>query len=841
MVESEYKILVIHDNFLKDVFATPEISDAFDYTFTTTDNFSYFKSQLNQEFDLILFGTSFLESGSLPLLEKIKIPSVLVFNHLEESLQLELLKSPYHIEEVIPFETVRLLVAKLNKILVRHKEEKLLINQIKSEYEDEKSIICEIDPITEIYNEQTFLRKTKDFVNSQPDTALSILRFDIDNFKAFNESYGVEEGNKLLRLIGQKIRELSFETLITYGHIRGDHFAVCTKLTDEFSPEVEINYLKNFLSNLYPDWYFQIRLGIYTMEPGEQNILLSLSRSLIALESIKSNFNKNYAYYREDIKNFILTEQIMASEMVTALQDEQFVVFLQPQYDYATETLVGAEALVRWIHPEKGLIPPDKFIPLFEKNGFIARLDLYVWDHVCQLIQKWIQDGNNPVPISVNISRRDLYDQDLVQIFSSLLKKYNLSPANLNLEITESAYMENPEQLIKVVKELQELGFRIEMDDFGSGYSSLNTLKDVPVDVLKLDMQFIRSTTETDQNKSSRGGSILSSIIRMASWLRLPVIAEGIESKNQAEYLKSIGCFLMQGYYFGKPMPTEQFEDLLTTLPSIDTSNNSRTQDIEETKSVDFLNATNQDLLLFNNFVGGAAIIEWIGTKLEIVRVNEQFCSELGINQDKLKALKKNMLSSIKQNFQNEFLSSLAESKKTGKESFCELQFKSPYDNSYIWVRTRCRHIGKTVTSDIYYFSIENIDFKMQVLDINTTLTEQLQTIMEYVPCGILCARYINNVFYFDYANKTFADLFHVSLKDLPQYLKSHTFAKIKKDIVDETQGKNIQMKISDRKVIRTEISAKLDDGTVFNGKVIIQLMRKTEDSWTINSILTNA
>ena len=619
MAESEYKILVIHDYFLKDIFATPEISDAFDYTFTTTDNFSYFKSHLNQEFDLILFGTSFLESGSLSLLEKIKIPSVLVFNHLEESLQLELLKSPYHIEEVIPFETVRLLVAKLNKILVRHKEEKLLINQIKSEYEDEKSIICEIDPITDIYNEQTFLRKTKDFVNSQADTEFSILRFDIDKFKAFNESYGVEEGNKLLRLIGQKIRELSFETPITYGHIRGDHFAVCTKLSDKFSPEVEINHLKNFLSNMYPDWYFQIRLGIYTMDPGEQNILLSLSRSLIALESIKSNFNKTYAYYHEDLKNFILTEQIMASEMVTALQDEQFVVFLQPQYDYATETLVGAEALVRWIHPEKGLIPPDKFIPLFEKNGFIARLDLYVWDHVCQLIQKWIQDGNNPVPISVNISRRDLYDQDLVQIFSSLLKKYNISPSNLNLEITESAYMENPEQLIKVVKELQELGFKIEMDDFGSGYSSLNTLKDVPVDVLKLDMQFIRSTTETDQNKSSRGGSILSSIIRMASWLRLPVIAEGIESKNQAEYLKSIGCFLMQGYYFGKPMPIEQFEDLLTTLPSIDISNNSRTQNIEESQSVDFLNAANQDLLLFNNFVGGAAIIEWIGTKLEIV------------------------------------------------------------------------------------------------------------------------------------------------------------------------------------------------------------------------------
>ena len=260
----------------------------------------------------------------------------------------------------------------------------------------------------------------------------------------------------------------------------------------------------------------------------------------------------------------LLKEQELISEMEPALAKRQFILYLQPQYDYTTNTMTGAEALVRWKHPEKGLIPPGLFIPIFENNGFICKLDLYVWEEACRLLRKWIDLGLNPVPISVNISRRDIYSQNLVDIFENLIKTYKLDPRMLRLEITESAYMDNPEQLIKVVDDLRDLGFCIEMDDFGSGYSSLNTLKDVPVDVLKLDMKFIMSATQGTDSEKSKGGHILSSIVRMANWLKLPVIAEGIETGIQADYLKSIGCFYMQGYYFAKPMPVDEYERLLS-------------------------------------------------------------------------------------------------------------------------------------------------------------------------------------------------------------------------------------------------------------------------------------
>ena len=837
----EFKILIIHDNFLKDIFAMSEIQDSFDYTITSIENFKYFRGHLKNEFDLILFSQSLVESGQIELLEGISIPSVGVFQHLEEQLQLELLNSPYHIEEIIPFESIRLIIAKLNKILVRHKLENQQFEKIKTNYEEEKSILFEIDPITEIYNEQAFIKKTEQLLKDNPDQDFYILRFDIDHFKAFNENYTFKEGNVLLKAIGQKIRELSYENNVAYGHIRGDHFAICSTISEEFSPEIEIETLRKHLQWLYPDWYFTLRMGIYKIQSHDEDIYLALSRALIALYSVKNNFNIHHAFYDDSLKTNLLDEQILASEMVTALEQEQFSVYLQPQYDYATNSLMGAEALVRWIHPEKGLISPDKFIPFFENNGFITRLDLYMWEHVAILLHQWKEQHLNPVPVSVNISRRDIYELNLTDVFSSLIKKYELMPSDIRLEITESAYMENPDQLIKVVQDLQALGFQVEMDDFGSGYSSLNTLKDVPVDVLKLDMKFIRNATATEQNNSSRSGSILSSIVRMASWLQIPVIAEGIESKSQAEYLKSIGCFFMQGYYFGKPMPVDEFEKLLTFVPSANLTEDSvgHLEDIQpEYYSMDFLDATNQKALLFNSFVGGAAIIEWTGTKVEIIRVNEEFCRELSTDRDHLKSIEKNILVNIRDCCQNAFLSSLADSKKSGSEAFCEIQFKSIYDeNKYFWLRTRCRHIGKTVTSDIYYFSIDNIDFRMQLLDLNTMLTEQLQSIMEYIPSGIICAHSKDNIIYLDYINEAFAKMMHSTVARITSYFENHNDY-ILIDLVKKELESIEDTPIFERKVLRHKYQQKRTDGTIFNGEAILQIMRKKDNSCTLSAIL---
>ncbi|MEG1799761.1 MAG: EAL domain-containing protein, partial [Synergistaceae bacterium] len=209
----------------------------------------------------------------------------------------------------------------------------------------------------------------------------------------------------------------------------------------------------------------------------------------------------------------------------------------QPKYNLKTEQLAGAEALVRWMHPKRGIMAPAQFIPLFEKNGFITDLDLYIWEECCKKMRDWIDAGHLPIAVSVNVSRTDVYNPNLPELLVSLIRKYKLSPRNLHLEITETAYTENPEQLIEVVSRLKSLGFVIEMDDFGTGYSSLNMLSELPIDVLKLDIKFIQS-----EEKKGHSKSILSFIISLAKWLNLSVIAEGVETKAQVELLQSLNC-----------------------------------------------------------------------------------------------------------------------------------------------------------------------------------------------------------------------------------------------------------------------------------------------------------
>ncbi|MEG0216548.1 MAG: EAL domain-containing protein, partial [Hungatella sp.] len=254
-------------------------------------------------------------------------------------------------------------------------------------------------------------------------------------------------------------------------------------------------------------------------------------------------------------------EQEITNDMKYALENGQFEIYLQPQYNIHTKLPCGAEALVRWMHPKKGMLSPGIFIPIFERNGFITKLDYYVWEQACRCLHEWILQGIKPYPISVNVSRVDLYNPKLVETFLELVDRYEIEPRLLNLELTESAYTDNPIAMKKMMERLQEHGFLIMMDDFGSGYSSLSLLKDILVDVLKIDMQFL-SKTEIP----GRGENIIASVIRMAKWLNIPVIAEGAESGDQVDFLRSVGCDFVQGYYFARPMPVSDYEQLCIRL-----------------------------------------------------------------------------------------------------------------------------------------------------------------------------------------------------------------------------------------------------------------------------------
>ena len=301
-----------------------------------------------------------------------------------------------------------------------------------------------------------------------------------------------------------------------------------------------------------------MKWGIYRVEDRDVPVEQMCDRALLAARSIKGQYKKFFAYYDNVLRSKLLREQQIVDSMERALADEQFEIYLQPKYKIEDGGMVGAEALVRWNHPEWGLQSPAVFVPLFERNGFITRLDQYVWDKACAVLRDWDERGLPSLPISVNVSRADIYNVDLIDILKELMQKYRLQPSSLHLEITESAYTENPQQIIDTVSRLREMGFIIEMDDFGSGYSSLHMLHQMPVDVLKLDMKFIQSEPATPVNQE-----IMRFIVSLAHLMKLGVVAEGVETAEQLERLRKIGCECAQGYYFAEPMPVKAFELLM--------------------------------------------------------------------------------------------------------------------------------------------------------------------------------------------------------------------------------------------------------------------------------------
>ncbi len=428
--------------------------------------------------------------------------------------------------------------------IIRLRETAAMINMI------------QYDRLTGLYSKQYFYQQAGEVLLRNPDQQYDIICSDIENFKLINDVFGVKAGDRLLRGIGNTYAE-RLKGIGICGRLNSDQFACLLKHRDDYTDDmfIEASILTNGLLDIHN---IVMKWGIYNVEDRSVSIEQICDRALLAARSIKGQYGKYFAIYDDTLRNQLLREQAITDSMESALSQNQFLVYLQPKYRIKDEVLVGAEALVRWNHPVWGFLSPAEFIPLFEKNGFITRLDRFVWEKACAVLHDWDERGYYPMSVSVNVSRADIYNEDLADTLVKIIEKYDLDPSRLHLEITESAYTENPKQIIDTVTTLRELGFVIEMDDFGSGYSSLNMLNDMPIDILKLDMKFIRS--EMAKPKSQ---GILQFIINLASWMNLSVVAEGVETKAQLLRLTEIGCDYVQGYYFAKPMPCQEFEGLL--------------------------------------------------------------------------------------------------------------------------------------------------------------------------------------------------------------------------------------------------------------------------------------
>ncbi|WP_052446792.1 EAL domain-containing protein [Candidatus Soleaferrea massiliensis] len=639
-----------------------------------------------------------------------------------------------------------------------------------AKWRTELTRISQIDPKTGIWNKESFCSKTQKYLKEHADGEYVIARWDIDNFKVFNDTFGVAAGDQLLLDIGEKYMESKkgngLHGGLTYGHWDADHF-VSLWASSQLEAQKLYEHTLEQLCQVYPDYNFSIRLGLYRVESPLINVGVMCDRALMALNSIKGNYRKNYAWYDESMRMEIVEEQEIDSTMKQALSNGEFIVYYQPQYNYDTGGIIGAEALIRWLHPQKGILLPGKFIPVFERNGFICEMDRYMWERVCIQIRQW-HDKGIPLPsISVNVSRRDFYLPDLVDIFKDLVSKYRLTPDMLHLEITESAYMENPKQLIRIVAELQKCGFHIEMDDFGSGYSSLNMLKDVPVDILKLDMKFIAEDIDSD-----RGGNILSAIVRMAHSIKLPVIAEGVETYQHAEYLKSISCFFMQGHYFSKPLPVEEFEKLL--IEKYDDTHKGKCRfhpGIDG--SIDFLNTSAQATLLFNTFMGGAVILEYEKGNIAALRINDKFLKELGATRQSFRTWQYHIQDRFPPDQRSVFIEMLETAIRTDDEADCTIySYPLVEGGEPIWTYCRVRCLAEKAGSYIFYHYIENVTKRKKLEIHNSELTEQLTVLVNSIPGAVQDIRIFPNGTELLYFNEVAATMFGYTLDEYPNLYK---------------------------------------------------------------------
>lgn len=414
---------------------------------------------------------------------------------------------------------------------------------------------AEFDAVSRIYNQSSFYEKTRALLESEREQPHYLLRFDIDRFKLVNELYSISEGDLVLRHVGQALQSLA-RPGETYARMGNDVFCACLCREEpqilQFICDLEERV------NQYPlSFHFVLSVGILQIPRYDgQPVNILCDRAAMAQREIKGNYIRRYAFYTPAMSQALNREHYITGCMHRALEDGQFQIYLQPKFDIQNNQITGAEALARWFHPVDGMIPPGEFIPLFERNGFILRLDEYIWELACQVMRRWMDQGFRLFPISVNVSRIHLHDPDFCSKITALVEKYRVPSRLLELEITESAYTDSPQVLYKIMDKLQSQGFQFAMDDFGSGYSSLNMLKDIPVNIVKIDLNFLRDA----RRGKEAGRGILKGTVQMVRGIHLPVIAEGVETKEQADFLLSIGCTQAQGYYCARPMPVPEFE-----------------------------------------------------------------------------------------------------------------------------------------------------------------------------------------------------------------------------------------------------------------------------------------
>lgn len=606
-----------------------------------------------------------------------------------------------------------------------------------------------IDELTGIYNRYGFFAASEQLLKEHPLSHFTILYWNIRRFKITNDLFGWESGDKILIHWADSLRELLSGKLAVFARLERDNFICCVedKIVDEG------DWVKLGDVNFHADgieYHFFSCCGMYRILDPSVPVSVMVDKARVAMESIKNNYLRLYAWYDESMWSSLIEEQRMNSDFKRAILEKQFQVYYQPVCRTSDGLIVGAEALVRWLHPVKGLLSPGIFIPLFEKNGFISLLDRYVWNEVCSSLEERIEQGLDTVPISINVSRIEFYNPNLCDDIRSIVNRHHLTPDQIKIEITESAYSDNPMQVQETVKTFRNYGFQVLMDDFGSGYSSLNILKDLTIDTLKIDMRFL---DHFEENKKS--AIILEAIIRLAKYLHMRIISEGVETKAEWEYLRSIECDSVQGYYFYRPMPKEDFFSLIDTL-AIDRSKLLFTDEDEFDDSIlsMFLHTNKKESVLFYSMLGGMGLFEVSGDNVELVRVNKGYYEVVYGSIDK-----EEMVLNVPAIEPEKSI--LLENCQTAKKDRRIHRFQLNHrrkDGVFVWLSVKMRYIGSRKNGSLYLFSIENIEERKNA-EKNAFLSNVSNAFLDL----------FDRIYLFNYTEKT-AELVH--LKDGSDYFE---------------------------------------------------------------------
>ena len=477
--------------------------------------------------------------------------------------------------------------------------------------------------MTGLLTSKEFITKSDEILLNDKNKKWSLISMDIEHFKMFDEWFGREKGNYLLARIGAVLKEFEENNGALAGYFGQDDFVVLCEYDEKKTKEL-YDKIHDFIGSFGFSTGFLPAFGVALIDK-DMLVVDAMDRASVAMTKAKKDIRNRICLYTSEMQFVADQEHRILTEFIHALQSDEITFFLQPQCRASTGQIIGAEALARWVKADGTVVPPGKFVPILEKYGFVTDLDKRIWEKVFIWMKEWIDAGHKPVPVSINVSRIDIFNIDIVEHFSALADKYQVKQGLIEIEITESAYAENMSIADKLVQELRNKGFKVLLDDFGSGYSSLNMLSTLKLDAIKLDAKFLQIDGE-----HQRGIHVLESVITMAKGMSLPMIIEGVETQAQIDFLDQFGVRYIQGYYFYKPMPISEFEKLISNEKNIDTKGiEVRTN--EQFRIREFLDKNIYSDSMLNNVIGAVAIYSLRKDHIDIVRFNQQFMTTVDV------------------------------------------------------------------------------------------------------------------------------------------------------------------------------------------------------------------